>query len=528
MKRRLVAAGLVAVVIAYAGLVATVRLHLIPQAARRLGRPIAVGGVSVGLPLALRLLDVRVDGLFDAPEIRVEPSGILLVRPTLHLDHAGTRGVASAPVLPADRAALEPPAFHRVRARDAVLISPFGRVEAARAAVDVDGRGRPLRIAAWGVHVSAAQTRVRDLTLFARRAQGGWHVRFAAEGATLDSARLASRPVGPMAVDVDAKFVLGPSLRVREAVLRTGALRIALDGEASPTRLRLRAHLERARCAEALASLPRGLAPTLEGMQLDGNFEAEIAVDFDAATPDTTRFDARFPALCRVVADSPAAPVPSLLEASAPVVGPGGPVVIPPIERLGRIVPAAFVAAEDTRFYTHHGFDPARIAHALGHDLSTRRFARGASTISQQLVKNLYLHHDRNIGRKIEEAVLTWRLEQIVPKRRILEIYLGVIEMGPGLWGVTEAARAYFGREPARLRPIEAAHLAALAPSPVRSARMLASTPRGQAPWDWHRRVFTIVDGMRRLGTLTRAEWLAARAMPLRILPPGAARIASR
>src|SRR5262249_54821563 len=137
-----------------------------------------------------------------------------------------------------------------------------------------------------------------------------------------------------------------------------------------------------------------------------------------------------------------------------------------PLEAISPHLQAAFLTAEDAGFYSHHGFEPGMIRRALIENLKRGRVTRGASTISQQLVKNLYLDQTRTFARKLQEAALTWRLDQVVPKRRILELYLNAIELGPGTFGVRQAARRYFGKEPQALSPLEAAHLASVAPNP--------------------------------------------------------------
>ena len=150
------------------------------------------------------------------------------------------------------------------------------------------------------------------------------------------------------------------------------------------------------------------------------------------------------------------------------------------------------IVGEDWRFRTHHGVDFIEIGDALG--LASGRGAwttlrdawrhrdrlRGASTITQQLAKNLYLSPSRNPLRKVKEAVTAWRLELALSKDRILELYLNVAEWGPGMWGVTAASEGYFDVEPSRLTEQSAAALAATLPFPLssnpvlRPARMLA------------------------------------------------------
>jgi membrane peptidoglycan carboxypeptidase len=136
------------------------------------------------------------------------------------------------------------------------------------------------------------------------------------------------------------------------------------------------------------------------------------------------------------------------------------------------------VIGEDSRFWTHHGIDPAELADALGIDRSQGAWAsvrtlwqrrdriRGASTITQQLAKNLYLSPSRSLPRKVKEAVTALRLELALPKNRILELYLDVAEWGPGVWGAQAASRTYFGVPASQLDEHAAAALAATLPHP--------------------------------------------------------------
>src|SRR6266480_5051073 len=143
------------------------------------------------------------------------------------------------------------------------------------------------------------------------------------------------------------------------------------------------------------------------------------------------------------------------------------------------------IIGEDSRFRTHHGIDPAEIADALGADRGgglvgtvaaawhNRERLRGASTITQQLAKNLYLSASRNPLRKLKEAVTALRLELTLPKDRILELYLATAEWGPGVWGADAASRAYFGVPPSQLDETQAAALAATLPHPRSSTPTL-------------------------------------------------------
>jgi monofunctional biosynthetic peptidoglycan transglycosylase len=130
-------------------------------------------------------------------------------------------------------------------------------------------------------------------------------------------------------------------------------------------------------------------------------------------------------------------------------------------------VKRAVLVAEDINFFSHGGFDWGQIKVAVDDALHDGDAARGASTITQQLVKNLWLSPSRNPLRKVKEAILTWQVERSLSKRRILEVYLNVAEFGPGIYGVGAAARAYFGKAPADLGEEDASLLAAGLPRPA-------------------------------------------------------------
>jgi monofunctional glycosyltransferase len=126
----------------------------------------------------------------------------------------------------------------------------------------------------------------------------------------------------------------------------------------------------------------------------------------------------------------------------------------------------AVLVAEDINFFSHHGFDWGEIRIAVEDALHDSEAPRGASTITQQLVKNLWLSPSRNPLRKIKETILTLQLERTLGKRRILELYLNVVEFGPGIYGAGAAAERYFGKPAADLGEEESAQLAASLPRP--------------------------------------------------------------
>ena len=139
-----------------------------------------------------------------------------------------------------------------------------------------------------------------------------------------------------------------------------------------------------------------------------------------------------------------------------------------PLVRISPYLIKAVIIAEDDKFWSHEGFDFDAMQKALEKDIKKKKFKAGGSTISQQLAKNLYLSPAKNPVRKIKEAILTWRMEKQLSKRRIMELYLNVAEWGDGIFGVETAAQKYYGKHAAELTAREAAVLAAVIPNPRR------------------------------------------------------------
>ena len=143
-----------------------------------------------------------------------------------------------------------------------------------------------------------------------------------------------------------------------------------------------------------------------------------------------------------------------------------------PYERVSANLKRAVVAAEDAKFSEHEGFDWEGIQKALEKNQKKGRIVAGGSTISQQLAKNLFLSASKTPWRKAQEAVITLMLEAVLDKRRILEIYLNVVEWGNGVFGAEAAARHYYGTSAAQVSAEQAARLAVLLPNPRKFGRL--------------------------------------------------------
>ncbi len=140
-----------------------------------------------------------------------------------------------------------------------------------------------------------------------------------------------------------------------------------------------------------------------------------------------------------------------------------------PLSRISPYLKKAVLIGEDDKFWRHEGFDYEAIQKAVEKDIKAKKFKLGGSTVSQQLAKNLFLSPEKTPVRKIREAIITWRMERILTKKRILELYLNVVEWGDaGIFGIEAASRHYYGKPASEINPEEAARLAAVLPNPIK------------------------------------------------------------
>ena len=164
----------------------------------------------------------------------------------------------------------------------------------------------------------------------------------------------------------------------------------------------------------------------------------------------------------------------------------------------------AVLISEDAAFFSHKGVDVDELKAAVKKDWETWSFSRGGSTITMQLAKNLYLSPSKNPLRKAKEIIIAWQLEQKLPKQRIFEIYLNVVEFGRNIYGAEAAARFYFGKSAAALDALESATLAALLPSPRSSGERSLLKRRN-----------LILGRLASVGYLSAEEYQRARQVPL-------------
>jgi len=300
------------------------------------------------------------------------------------------------------------------------------------------------------------------------------------------SERIAPEPVEHINVDVAGKGTWHPArrlLQIERGKVRLGKAAVGIEGEVERTsehyRVDLSAKLSPTRCNDVISAIPEDMLGSLAQFEWSGNWSALTHISLDSRELEATELSIRVRNLCQferapdwVRVEQFRQPfVHRAIEPDDTVfemrTGPGTANWVA-FADISPFVPAAVISHEDGAFYEHGGFAPWAIRDALVRNLEEGRYVVGASTISMQLAKNLYLEREKTIARKVQEVILTWWLENALSKDEILELYLNVIEYGPGVYGLRHAAAYYFGREPEELSPAEAAFLACMLPSPKR------------------------------------------------------------
>ena len=347
--------------------------------------------------------------------------------------------------------------------------------------------------------------------------------------------RLAADPLRGIDLAISARGLLddGGRLRVDDAQLDMGALHVRTHGTLEETRdhfgLALAVDIAPAGCQALLDSTPQGLLPTVRSARMSGTFGATSRVVFDTRSIDKLVLDYQIDDKCRM------AEVPRDLSrerfsssftyrtyhpdgtASDTTTGPNTSSWTD-LDGISPFMIAAVLTTEDGAFYKHHGFNHNAIRNSVAANLKARRFVRGASTITMQLAKNLFLSREKTLSRKIEEVILTDYLEQEFRKDDMMELYLNVIEFGPDVYGVTRAAEFYFGRKPEELSLPECFFLASIMPSPVRYGKL---RDKGQVSEGWAHHIQTLMEIAAKNGKVSRAELAEGLSQSVFFYKPG-------
>lgn len=255
---------------------------------------------------------------------------------------------------------------------------------------------------------------------------------------------------------------------------------ISLDFDSRESnQLKLKIHTESIEARSIFESLPIGLFPTLRGIKVSGLANFDLWVDVDFNNPENLEFQSKLTPQNLKLLSFGQVDFTMLNDSFTYNIYNNDSIVKSillhpsnkgfwPLYSISPYLRHAVVVAEDGGFYHHKGFDPDGFRFALSRNIKDRRLARGGSTITMQLVKNLYLNRNKTLTRKAEEALIVWLIEtqKLVEKDRILEIYLNIIDWGPNINGIGEAAEFYFNTTPDKLELNEAIFLASIIPRP--------------------------------------------------------------
>jgi hypothetical protein len=350
-------------------------------------------------------------------------------------------------------------------------------------------------------------------------------------GVTLANPRLGPAEIhnvagalrGELQFDPAEKTIRAPELEIRlgEAPFFLRDLTLRAWGKA-PFLLQTGVGAHALQLQALLDGLPADLIPILKGLKVEGAANLRAALILDTAAPSRSNLDVDGEVTDFRVVSAPArcdvrqinrldfthlARKHGELQATI-VVGPANRDFVP-LADLGPYIVGAVLTCEDGSFFRHNGFMLRHINDSLRRDLHEKRFARGASTVSMQLVKNVFLSEEKTLSRKLQEMLLTWWLEKEVKKDRILETYLNIIEWGPKIYGIGPAAHHYFHCSPRSVTPIQAAFLGSIIANPVRYHYM---KQKGEISDGWRTTLAFVMQKMVERGTIEQAQYDEAAA----------------
>lgn len=309
------------------------------------------------------------------------------------------------------------------------------------------------------------------------------------QGFGVSSATLSRQTVRDLGMDVSFAAEVDPVARrgvLHYVDVERGGVKLTASAVLEhPERTRGRrydvvADMPHVACQSVLDAVPEGFAPGLDGFRLGGEFGAHVTLHVDYADLETLALGGLVDMEgCEVRASPLVADRERLASGFTHRVlmndgGTSSVQMFPgargfaSIRQISPVVTAAIRTTEDGGFWKHNGFMPSQFEVALRRNLAAGRVRLGASTITMQMVKNVLLGHERTLSRKFQEMFLTWYVEKVLSKDRIMELYLNGIEYGPGIYGIVDASSYYFGKHPGDLDPPEAVFLALMLPSPVK------------------------------------------------------------
>ncbi|RVU90668.1 glycosyl transferase [Flavobacterium columnare] len=301
---------------------------------------------------------------------------------------------------------------------------------------------------------------------------------------TINHPKIAHKDVVIKEAEFDYQFVLGSNFisLSQNSLARLNKIKVKPYLEyntAEDTLYKLKLDLEKIRAQDFITSLPTGLFSHFEGMEALGDFDYHLNFEVNINKPHQLIFDSQLNKNNLYILKYGQANLEKLnseFEYRAIENGiPQRPIWVgnsnthfTPYDSIPAYLKNAVLTSEDPSFFRHRGFITEAFKQSIIKNIRTKRFARGASTISMQLVKNVFLTREKTLSRKLEEILLVYILEnnQIASKQRMLEVYFNIIEWGPNIYGISEAAAFYFQKKPQYLNLNECLFLASIVPKP--------------------------------------------------------------
>ena len=312
---------------------------------------------------------------------------------------------------------------------------------------------------------------------------GSWSVK----NMLLNQARIASNDIIVQSAKLDADVLVGPNFVALDssstAYLKNAQIHPYVKYTLGKNKIyELKINAEEQDAQAILDGFPQGLFESLDGLKVEGKVKYNLNLYLDTKVPDSVKFSSTLtPVNFKILRWGKT----NLQKINAPfiytpyeygkpmrdiTIGPSNP-NFTPLSAISKNFINAVLTAEDPSFYTHNGFVEESIRKSIAVNYKEKKFKRGGSTISMQLVKNIYLSRQKTLARKAEEILIVWLIEHnhLVSKQRMLEVYFNIMELGQNIYGIGEASRYYFGKQPADLTIGDGLFLASIVPKPKAS-----------------------------------------------------------
>lgn len=309
---------------------------------------------------------------------------------------------------------------------------------------------------------------------------GSWSIK----NLLINHPKIASNDIVVADAKIEADMLIGKNYIALDSTstvfLKKASIHPYIKYTLSPNKIyEVKLHAPEQDAQEIISAFPQGLFESLDGMQVRGKISYDLNFHLDSALPDSVKFTSSLTPLNFKILKWGKTDLQKMnkdfvytpYERGKPMrdilIGPGNPNYTP-LSEVSSNFKNAILTSEDPSFFTHKGFVQESIRKSIAVNFKAKKFVRGGSTISMQLVKNMFLSRQKTISRKVEEILIVWLIENnnLVSKNRMLEVYFNIIEMGQNIYGIGEATRYYFGKKPSDLNIGEGIFLANIVPRP--------------------------------------------------------------